>query len=227
MRTFSRHTGVVAPLDRANVDTDQIIPKQFLKSIRRTGFGDNLFDAWRYLDEGDIGLNPNQRRINHDFVLNQPRYAGASVLLARRNFGCGSSREHAVWALCEYGFRCVIAPSFADIFATNAQKNGLLLIALAEAAVSTLFTRVGAQERFALTVDLAAQTLAGDGFHARFEIEPERKRLLLEGLDDIALTLRHAEAIRAFEAKHRRSMPWVFAEPPGNADAPPASGPSA
>ena len=214
MRTFRRHTGVVAPLDRANVDTDQIIPKQFLKSIRRTGFGDNLFDAWRYLDEGDIGVDRSERRVNRDFVLNQPRYAGASVLLARGNFGCGSSREHAVWALLEYGFRCVIAPSFADIFATNALKNGLLLIALPEATVSALFTQVFAQEGFALTVDLAAQTLVADGFDNRFDIEPERKRLLLEGLDDIALTLRHADAIKAFEEKHRHAVPWVFADAP-------------
>ena len=214
MRTFRRHTGVVAPLDRANVDTDQIIPKQFLKSIRRTGFGDNLFDAWRYLDEGDIGVDRSQRRVNRDFVLNQPRYAGASVLLARGNFGCGSSREHAVWALLEYGFRCAIAPSFADIFATNALKNGLLLIALPEAAVSALFAQVFAQEGFALTVDLAAQTLTADGFDNRFDIEPERKRLLLEGLDDIALTLRHADAIKAFEEKHRHAVPWVFSDAP-------------
>lgn len=214
MRTFRRHTGVVAPLDRANVDTDQIIPKQFLKSIRRTGFGDNLFDAWRYLDEGDIGVDRSERRVNRDFVLNQPRYAGASVLLARGNFGCGSSREHAVWALLEYGFRCVIAPSFADIFATNALKNGLLLIALPEATVSALFDQVFTQEGFALTVDLAAQTLAADGFDNRFDIEPERKRLLLEGLDDIALTLRHADAIKAFEEKHRHAVPWVFADAP-------------
>ena len=214
MRTFRCHTGVVAPLDRANVDTDQIIPKQFLKSIRRTGFGDNLFDAWRYLDEGDIGVDRSRRRVNHGFVLNQLRYAGASVLLARGNFGCGSSREHAVWALLEYGFRCVIAPSFADIFATNALKNGLLLITLPEAAVSALFAQVFAQEGFALTVDLAAQTLAADSFDSRFDIEPERKRLLLEGLDDIALTLRHADAIKAFEGKHRHAMPWVFADAP-------------
>ena len=206
---FVRHTGTVVPLDRANVDTDQIIPKQFLKSIRRTGFGDNLFDAWRYLDEGDIGMNPNMRRVNHDFVLNLPRYAEGSILLARANFGCGSSREHAVWALLEYGFRCVIAPSFADIFFTNAQKNGLLLIALADEAVAALFAKADG-EGFSLAVDLPAQTLTGQGFEVRFDIEPERKRLLINGLDDIGMTLAHADAIRAFEAEHRARRPWTF-----------------
>ena len=213
MPPFQTHTGVVAPLDRANVDTDQIIPKQFLKSIRRTGFGDNLFDAWRYLDEGDMGMNPNERRINHDFVLNQPRYADASILLARDNFGCGSSREHAVWALAEYGFKCVIAPSFADIFFTNAQKNGLLLLALPDAQVDALFEAVEAETGFSLTVDLAAQRLSGSG-EARFDIEPARKRLLLGGLDDIGLTLRHADAIRRFETAHRQRQPWVFRDAP-------------
>ena len=211
MRPFREHAGVVAPMDRANVDTDQIIPKQFLKSIRRTGFGDNLFDAWRYLDEGAIGMNANERRLNHDFVLNQPRYAEASILLARRNFGCGSSREHAVWALLEYGFRCVIAPSFADIFATNSQQNGLLLVTLEAATVDALFAKVEAAMGFELHVDLPAQTITGEGFSTRFEIEPQRKRLLTEGLDDIGLTLRHADAIRAFEAQHKRRAPWVFA----------------
>ena len=212
MEPFASHTGVVVPLDRANVDTDQIIPKQFLKSIRRTGFGDNLFDAWRYLDEGDIGMNANERRINHDFVLNAPRFAEGSILLARDNFGCGSSREHAVWALAEYGFRCVIAPSFADIFFTNALKNGLLLVILPEAEVNALFSAVAATVGFSLTVDLQAQTIEGGAFHATFDIEPERKRLLLEGLDDIGLTMRHADAIRAFEAAHRTRQPWVFRE---------------
>ena len=212
MEPFARHTGVVVPLDRANVDTDQIIPKQFLKSIHRTGFGDNLFDAWRYLDEGDIGMNANERRINHDFVLNAPRFAEGSILVARDNFGCGSSREHAVWALAEYGFRCVIAPSFADIFFTNALKNGLLLVVLPETEVETLFSAVAATVGFSLTVDLQAQSIDGDAFHATFDIEPERKRLLLEGLDDIGLTMRHADAIRAFEAAHRTRQPWVFRE---------------
>ena len=209
MEPFVRHTGLVAPLDRANVDTDQIIPKQFLKSIRRTGFGANLFDAWRYLDEGDIGMNPGERRINPDFVLNLPRYAGGGILLARANFGCGSSREHAVWALLEYGFRCVIAPSFADIFFTNAQKNGLLLITLAEDAMTALFAKAQT-ERLSLDIDLPAQTLTGDDIEMRFDIEPARKRLLVHGLDDIGLTLNHADAIRAFEAEHRSRMPWVF-----------------
>ena len=212
MEPFASHAGVVVPLDRANVDTDQIIPKQFLKSIRRTGFGDNLFDAWRYLDEGDIGMNANERRINHDFVLNAPRFADGSILLARDNFGCGSSREHAVWALAEYGFRCVIAPSFADIFFTNALKNGLLLVVLPEHEVETLFSAVAATVGFSLTVDLQAQSIEGDAFHATFDIEPERKRLLLEGLDDIGLTMRHADAIRAFESAHRTRQPWVFRE---------------
>ena len=212
MTPFVRHTGLAAPLDRANVDTDQIIPKQFLKSIRRTGFGDNLFDAWRYQDEGDMGKNPNERRIDHDFVLNLPRYADASILLARANFGCGSSREHAVWALLEYGFRCVIAPSFADIFFTNAQKNGLLLIVLEDAVVAHLFAKAQG-EGLTLTVDLPAQTLSGGGTDVRFNIGPERKRLLVEGLDDIGLTLHHADSIRAFEAKHRARMPWIFEEP--------------
>ena len=212
MEPFANHTGVVVPLDRANVDTDQIIPKQFLKSIRRTGFGDNLFDAWRYLDEGDIGMNANERRINHDFVLNAPRFAEGSILVARDNFGCGSSREHAVWALAEYGFHCVIAPSFADIFFTNALKNGLLLVVLPETEVETLFSAVAATVGFSLTVDLHAQSIDGDAFHATFDIEPERKRLLLEGLDDIGLTMRHADAIRAFEAAHRARQPWVFRE---------------
>lgn len=217
MRPFETHQGIVVPLDRANVDTDQIIPKQFLKSIRRTGFGDNLFDAWRYLDEGDIGMNPNERRLNHDFVLNLPRYADGSILLARRNFGCGSSREHAVWALLEYGFRCVIAPSFADIFATNAQKNALLLVTLGEAEVESLFARTEAREGFSLTVDLAAERIAGDGVALRFPIEASRKRALLDGLDEIGQTLQHAEAIRRFEAEHQRRMPWVFHAPAGEA----------
>ena len=211
MEPFAAHEGLVAPLDRADVDTDQIIPKQFLKSVRRTGFGDNLFDAWRFLDEGDIGKTPNERRINHDFVLNQPRYAGASILLARANFGCGSSREHAVWALLEYGIRCVIAPSFADIFAANAQQNGLLAVALPEEAVADLFAR--AEAPLVLAIDLSAQSIQGDGVDLGFNIEPQRKRLLLEGLDDIGMTLAHAAAIRAFEQEHRRAMPWVFEEP--------------
>lgn len=210
MEAFDQHEGTVAPLDRTNVDTDQIIPKQFLKSIRRTGFGDNLFDAWRFLDEGEIGKNANERRINHDFVLNEPRYAGASILLARDNFGCGSSREHAVWALQEYGFRCVIAPSFADIFFNNSLKNGFLLVVLERKYVDGLFEIVTREEGFSLRVDLGQQTVRGLDFSADFEIEPERKRLLMLGLDDIGTTLGHAEAIREFESHHRERMPWVF-----------------
>ena len=213
MRSFKHHRGIVVPMDRANVDTDQIIPKQFLKSIRRTGFGDNLFDAWRYLDEGQPGMNANERRLNHDFVLNLPRYADGSVLLARRNFGCGSSREHAVWALLEFGFRCVVAPSFADIFFSNSLKNGLLLVELSPQAIVDLFEKVEATPGFELDIDLGAQKIVGDGIDVSFEIEAERKKLLMEGLDDIALTLRHADAIRAFEEEHRQRAPWIFEAP--------------
>ena len=213
MRAFQVEAGLVAPLDRANVDTDQIIPKQFLKSIKRTGFGDNLFDAWRFLDEGDIGLTPNERPINHDFVLNQPRYQGAKVLLARDNFGCGSSREHAVWALMEYGFVAVIAPSFADIFFENCFKNGLLPIVLDEVTVSELFARVEREEGFALTVDLLRQRIVRpDGGEIGFATAPMHRRKLLEGLDDIGLTLAQAEQIRAFEAKHLARRPWLAAD---------------
>ena len=210
MRAFQVESGLVAPLDRANVDTDQIIPKQFLKSIKRTGFGDNLFDAWRFLDEGDIGMTPNERRINHEFVLNQPRYQGAKVLLARRNFGCGSSREHAVWALMEYGFVAVIAPSFADIFYENCFKNGLLPIVLQEAVVAELFEQVQRQEGFALTVDLVRQRIVKPGGgEAAFEVALMHRRKLLEGLDDIGLTLAQAEQIRAFEADYLARRPWL------------------
>ncbi|MBT8409580.1 MAG: 3-isopropylmalate dehydratase small subunit [Alphaproteobacteria bacterium] len=213
MRAFTQLTGSVAPLDRANVDTDQIIPKQFLKSIHRTGFGDNLFDAWRFLDEGAIGVTPNERQINHEFVLNQPAYQGASVLLARRNFGCGSSREHAVWALLEYGFRCVIAPSFADIFLSNCFKNGLLAIVLEEQIVEQLFEDVARQGSLELVVDLPAQTVSlPGGEQLAFEIDENRKRALVEGLDDIGMTLGHAQAIRDFERAHARRMPWLFPE---------------
>ena len=210
MDGFTTYRGLVAPMNRANVDTDQIIPKQFLKSIRRTGFGDNLFDAWRYHDEGDLSKTANERQINHDFVLNHPRYQSASVLVARDNFGCGSSREHAVWALQEYGFRCVIAPSFADIFFNNSFKNGLLLIRLDEAAVDELMAFVEGHEGAHLTVDLVNQRIEGDGIEFDFEIEAERKKLLVQGLDDIGLTLGYADQIRAFEARHREAMPWVF-----------------
>ena len=211
MKPFTTHTGLVAPLDRANVDTDQIIPKQFLKSIKRSGFGPNLVDEWRYLDVGEPGQDSSNRPLNHDFVLNFPRYRGASVLLARENFGCGSSREHAPWALDEYGFRAVIASSFADIFHNNSFKNGLLPIVLAAHEVDALFAQCEATGGYALTVDLAAQTLIRpDGVQYTFEIDAFRKHCLLHGLDDIGLTLREADAIHAFEAQHRAAQPWLF-----------------
>jgi len=212
MERFTVLTGLVAPLDRANVDTDQIIPKQFLKSIKRTGFGPNLFDAWRYLDEGRPDKPDAGRSLNPDFVLNQPRYKGASILLARENFGCGSSREHAPWALAEYGFRALIAPSYADIFFSNCCKNGLLPVTLAEREVDRLFHEVAAFPGLRLTIDLEKQTVATpDGGEAgRFDIDPFRKYALLNGLDDIGLTLRHADKIRAFEARRRSEQPWLF-----------------
>ena len=213
MIAFTIATGSVAPLDRANVDTDQIIPKQFLKSIRRTGFGDNLFDGWRYLDEGEIGKTPNERQLNSGFVLNEARYQGAQILLARDNFGCGSSREHAVWALMEYGFRCVIAPSFADIFYNNCFKNGLLPVHLPAAAVDELFRRAAGELALTLTVDLERQEVRSpeEAFAPMaFEIDPQRRQKLLQGLDDIALTLAHAATIRDFEAGHRARQPWLF-----------------
>ena len=214
MKPFTTHTGLVAPLDRANVDTDQIIPKQFLKSIKRSGFGPNLFDEWRYLDVGQPGQDCAARPRNPDFVLNLPRYAGASVLLARANFGCGSSREHAPWALVEYGFRAIIAPSFADIFFNNSFKNGLLPIVLGDEETDALFAQCEATGSYALSIDLAAQTVTRpDGVQHRFEVDAFRKHCLLHGLDDIGLTLQHAEAIRAFEARHRAAQPWVFATP--------------
>ncbi len=210
MTPFTVHRGLVAPLDRANVDTDAIIPKQFLKSIQRSGFGPNLFDAWRYLDPGAPGQDPASRRPNPDFVLNQPRYRGASVLLARRNFGCGSSREHAPWALDQYGFRALIAPSFADIFFNNCCKNGLLPIVLDEARVARLFDEVAAFPGYALTIDLPRQVVVQpDGVELEFEIEPFRKQCLVNGWDDIGLTLRHADAIRAYEAERLTRMPWL------------------
>jgi len=212
MKKFTTHTGLVCPLDRANVDTDQIIPKQFLKSIKRTGFGPNLFDEWRYLDVGEPGQDHSKRPLNPDFVLNLPRYQGASILLARENFGCGSSREHAPWALDEYGFRAIIAPSFADIFYNNSFKNGLLPIVLKETEVDTLFKQCQAAEGYQLTVDLAEQTVtAPDGAHYLFEVDAFRKHCLLGGLDDIGLTLQDADAIRTFETRHRAGQPWLFA----------------
>ena len=211
MKAFTTHTGLVAPLDRANVDTDQIIPKQFLKSIKRTGFGPNLFDEWRYLDVGEPGQDSSTRPVNPDFVLNLPRYAGASVLLARENFGCGSSREHAPWALEEYGFRAIIAPSFADIFYNNSFKNGLLPIVLADDEVDELFAQCEATEGYTLAVDLQAQTVTRpDGVQYRFEVDAFRKHCLLNGLDDIGLTLQEKDAIAAFEACHRAAQPWLF-----------------
>ncbi len=211
MEPFRVHTGIVAPLDRANVDTDAIIPKQFLKSIKRSGFGPNLFDEWRYLDHGEPGMDNAGRPLNPDFVLNQPRYRGASILLARRNFGCGSAREHAPWALADYGFRAIVAPSYADIFHNNCYKNGLLPIVLGESEVQRLFDATLAFPGFKLTIDLERQTVAStDGsLSFGFEVEPFRKKCLLEGLDDIGLTLRHADEIRAFEAKRLAEQPWL------------------
>ena len=212
MQPFHVLTGLVAPLDRANVDTDTIIPKQFLKSINRSGFGPNLFDAWRYLDRGEPGLDSAARPLNPDFVLNQPRYQGAQILLARRNFGCGSSREHAPWALLDYVFRAVVAPSFADIFFNNCLKNGLLPIVLSELDVDRLFHETAAFPGFRLTIDLERQKVATtDGATVYgFDIEPFRKHCLLNGLDEIALTLAHADEIRAFEAKRKAEQPWLF-----------------
>ena len=211
MKAFTQHTGLVAPLDRANVDTDQIIPKQFLKSITRTGFGPNLFDEWRYLDVGQPYQDNSKRPLNKDFVLNAERYQGASVLLARENFGCGSSREHAPWALEEYGFRSIIAPSYADIFFNNSFKNGLLPIILSDADVDELFAQVEAEPGYQLSIDLEAQTVTRpDGKVLSFEIDAFRKHCLLNGLDDIGLTLQDDVAIAAFESKHRASQPWLF-----------------
>jgi 3-isopropylmalate/(R)-2-methylmalate dehydratase small subunit len=210
MDKFTVHKGLVAPLDRENVDTDAIIPKQFLKSIKRTGFGPNLFDEWRYKDVGQPGQDNSRRPLNPDFVLNQPRYQGASILLARRNFGCGSSREHAPWALTQYGFRAVIAPSFADIFFNNCYKNGLLPVALTEAQVEQLFNETNAFNGYQLTIDLDKQvvlTPSGTGFE--FDIAPFRKYCMLNGFDDVALTLRHADKIKAFEAERVAKMPWL------------------
>ena len=210
MQAFTVHRGIVAPMDRANVDTDAIIPKQFLKAITRTGFGPNLFDEWRYLDKGEPGQDPASRRPNPDFVLNQPRYADASVLLARKNFGCGSSREHAPWALGQYGFRALIAPSYADIFFNNCFKNGILPIVLPEAVVAQLFDEVLAFPGYALTVDLPRQVVVKpDGRELPFEVQPFRKYCLVNGFDDIGLTLRHADKIKAFEAERLARMPWL------------------
>ncbi len=212
MKPFETFTGVVCPLDRANVDTDAIIPKQFLKSIERTGFGPNLFDEWRYLDRGEPGRPNSNRPLNPDFVLNDPRYAGASILLARENFGCGSSREHAPWALADYGFRVLIAPSFADIFFNNCFKNGILPIVLEASAVDELFAAATGDDALRIAVDLPAQTLVlPDGKPFGFEVDPFRKHCLLQGLDDIGLTLQHVEEIRAYEERRKQEAPWLFA----------------
>jgi 3-isopropylmalate/(R)-2-methylmalate dehydratase small subunit len=211
MEKFTVHKGLVGPIDRENVDTDAIIPKQFLKSIRKTGFGPNLFDEWRYLDPGEPGQDPASRKPNPDFILNQPRYQGASVLLARKNFGCGSSREHAPWALQQYGFRALIAPSFADIFFNNCFKNGLLPIVLPEAHVARLFDEVAAFPGYALTVDLERQVIVKPqgGEELPFDVQPFRKYCLLNGLDDIGLTLRQSDKIKAFEAQRLATKPWL------------------
>ncbi len=213
MEKFTVHTGLVAPLDRANVDTDAIIPKQFLKSIKRTGFGENLFDAWRFLDVGEPGKDPATRRPNPDFVLNYPQFKGASILVARKNFGCGSSREHAPWALQQYGFRAVIAPSFADIFFTNSFKNGFLPIVLTELEIDHIFNEVAAHPGYRLTIDLPSQTVtpAQAGARAmRFDIDPSRKECMVNGWDEIGLTLRHSDDIKAYEEKRKKSEPWIF-----------------
>jgi 3-isopropylmalate/(R)-2-methylmalate dehydratase small subunit len=211
MEKFIRKEGLVAPLDRANVDTDAIIPKQFLKSIQRTGFGPNLFDEWRYLDRGEPGKDDSKRPVNPDFVLNKKQFEGATVLLARENFGCGSSREHAPWALQQFGFQAVIAPSFADIFFNNSLKNGLLLIKFDSKVVDQLFKEAAATEGYRLAVDLEAQTVSTPSGQAlKFDIDPFRKHCIMNGLDDIGLTLTHADKIRAFEAKHKVAQPWLF-----------------
>ncbi len=210
MQKFTLHKGLVCPLDRENVDTDAIIPKQFLKSIRKTGFGPNLFDEWRYLDHGEPGQDPATRKANPDFVLNQPRYAGASILLTRKNFGCGSSREHAPWALDQYGFRAVIAPSYADIFFNNCFKNGLLPIVLSESQVAQLFDEVNAFPGYQLSIDLERQVvIKPQGEELPFEVQAFRKYCLINGLDDIGLTLRHADKIKAFEAQRLATKPWL------------------
>jgi 3-isopropylmalate/(R)-2-methylmalate dehydratase small subunit len=211
MEKFQTLTAIVAPLDRSNVDTDAIIPKQFLKSIKRTGFGPNLFDEWRYLDHGEPGMDNSKRPLNPEFVLNQPRYQGAKILLARENFGCGSSREHAPWALEDYGFRVIIAPSFADIFFNNCFKNGILPIVLDANVVESLFAKVYDNDGYQLTVDLAAQTVCTPaGEVINFEVDEFRKYCLLNGLDDIGLTLQHVDDIKAYEQRRAQQAPWLF-----------------
>lgn len=214
MKKFTKLTGAAIPLDRANVDTDAIIPKQFLKSIKRSGFGPNLFDEWRYLDHGEPGMDSSDRPVNPDFILNKKRYQGASVLLARENFGCGSSREHAPWALEDFGVCCIIAPSFADIFFNNCFKNGILPIVQDEAVVDSLFKACEATEGYQLTVDLTVQTITTpDGESFDFEVEAFRKHCLLNGLDDIGLTLQHVDDIKAYEVRRKVEAPWLFVLP--------------
>ncbi len=211
MEKFKNFDGIVCPLDRANVDTDAIIPKQFLKSIKRTGFGPNLFDEWRYLDRGEPGMDSSGRPLNPDFILNNPRYQRATILLARENFGCGSSREHAPWALADFGFRVIIAPSFADIFFNNCFKNGILPVALPPETVEVLFQFAGGVQALRIAVDLPSQILTpSEGGAISFEVDPFRKQCLIEGLDDIGLTLQHLDEIRAFEERRRADVPWLF-----------------
>ena len=212
MQAFTQHTGLAAPLDKANVDTDQIIPKQYLKSIHRTGFGPTLFDDWRYLDPGEPGTDHSTRRVNPDFVLNEARYQGATVLLARQNFGCGSSREHAPWALMEYGFRAIIAPSYADIFYNNSFKNGLLPVILEPTQVDQLFDFVESNEGAQITVDLEQMKVVAGEMSFCFELDEFRRECLLKGLDEIGLTLAHSDAIRAYEASRAQVTPWMFAD---------------
>ena len=212
MQAFTQHTGLAAPLDKANVDTDQIIPKQYLKSIHRTGFGPTLFDDWRYLDPGEPGSDHSTRRVNPDFVLNEARYQGATVLLARQNFGCGSSREHAPWALMEYGFRAIIAPSYADIFYNNSFKNGLLPVILEPTQVDQLFDFVESNEGAQITVDLEQMQVVAGELSFGFELDEFRRECLLKGLDEIGLTLAHSDAIRAYEASRAQVTPWMFAD---------------
>ncbi len=212
MEKFETFSGVVAPLDRSNVDTDAIIPKQFLKSIKRTGFGPYLFDEWRYLDHGEPDMDCSNRPLNSEFVLNDARYKASRVLLTRENFGCGSSREHAPWALADFGFKVILAPSFADIFFNNCFKNGILPIVLEDAVIDSLFAKTSGEQAMEMTVDLEAQELRlGDGETVGFEVDEFRKQCLLEGLDDIGLTLRHSDEIKAFEQKRREQAPWIFA----------------
>lgn len=213
MEAFKKFTGIAAPLDRSNVDTDAIIPKQFLKSIKRTGFGPYLFDEWRYMDHGEPDMDCTNRPLNSKFVLNEDRYASAQILLARENFGCGSSREHAPWALADFGFKVILAPSFADIFFNNCFKNGILPIKLSDEQMNGLFTKGSLEQPLEITVDLEAQVLKlADGEEIGFDVDEFRRHCLLEGLDDIGLTLQHKDEISAFEAQRRTKAPWVFAE---------------